>query len=59
MKYAIGVVPGGDVDIHALVELAHQADEIGWDGSCMFKETHGKGWLDMQPEDIRALKAFV
>lgn len=30
-----------------------------WDGSCMYKETHGKDWLDMQPEDIRELKSYV
>ncbi|MFQ5818911.1 MAG: LLM class flavin-dependent oxidoreductase [Candidatus Heimdallarchaeota archaeon] len=30
-----------------------------WDGSCMYKETHGTGWQDMTPDDVRALKAFV
>ncbi len=30
-----------------------------WDGSCMYKETHGAAWQDMTPEDVRALKAFV
>lgn len=30
-----------------------------WDGSCMYKESRGQGWQDMQPEDIRALKAYV
>ncbi len=32
MKYAIGVVPGGEVGIHALAELAAQAEGAGWDG---------------------------
>ncbi len=30
-----------------------------WDGSCMYKESHGQGWLDMLPEDVSALKSFV
>jgi alkanesulfonate monooxygenase SsuD/methylene tetrahydromethanopterin reductase-like flavin-dependent oxidoreductase (luciferase family) len=30
-----------------------------WDGSCMYKETHGAGWQDMTAGDVRALKAFV
>jgi alkanesulfonate monooxygenase SsuD/methylene tetrahydromethanopterin reductase-like flavin-dependent oxidoreductase (luciferase family) len=30
-----------------------------WDGSCLYKESHGAGWQDMTPEDVRALKAFV
>lgn len=30
-----------------------------WDGSCMYKESHGKGWMDMQPEDVRQLKEYV
>jgi hypothetical protein len=25
----------------------------------MYKETHGAGWQDMTPDDVRALKAFV
>lgn len=32
MKYAIGVVPAGEVDVHALAELAHLAEGVGWDG---------------------------
>lgn len=30
-----------------------------WDGACLYKETHGAGWQDMTPDDVRALKAFV
>ncbi len=30
-----------------------------WDGTCMYKENHGQGWLDMMPEDVHALKSFV
>ncbi|HEX6387158.1 MAG TPA: LLM class flavin-dependent oxidoreductase [Anaerolineae bacterium] len=30
-----------------------------WDGSCLYKETHGAGWQDMTAADVRALKAFV
>lgn len=32
MKYGIGVVPAGEVDVHALAELAHLAEQAGWDG---------------------------
>jgi alkanesulfonate monooxygenase SsuD/methylene tetrahydromethanopterin reductase-like flavin-dependent oxidoreductase (luciferase family) len=32
MKYAIGVVPAGEVNVHALAELGHLAEEAGWDG---------------------------
>jgi hypothetical protein len=32
MRYAISVVPAGEVDVHALAELAHLAEETGWDG---------------------------
>ena len=30
-----------------------------WDGSCMYKESHGQGWQDMTPGDVRALRAYV
>ena len=30
-----------------------------WDGSILYKESHGKGWTDMSPEDVRALKTYV
>ncbi len=30
-----------------------------WDGSCLYKESRGQGWQDMQPEDVRALKTSV
>lgn len=30
-----------------------------WDGSCMYKESHGAGWQDMTPDDVGTLKAFV
>jgi alkanesulfonate monooxygenase SsuD/methylene tetrahydromethanopterin reductase-like flavin-dependent oxidoreductase (luciferase family) len=30
-----------------------------WDGSVMYKETHGGSWLDMMPDDVRGLKDFV
>jgi alkanesulfonate monooxygenase SsuD/methylene tetrahydromethanopterin reductase-like flavin-dependent oxidoreductase (luciferase family) len=28
-----------------------------WDGSCLYKETHGGPWEDMAPDDVRALRA--
>ncbi len=43
MKYAIGVVPAGEVNIHALAELAHTAEESGWDG--FFIEDYITHWL--------------
>jgi len=43
MKYAIGVVPAGEVDIHALVELAQQAEASGWDG--LFIEDYITHWV--------------
>ncbi len=43
MKYAIGVVPAGEMDIHALVRLAQQAEDIGWDG--FFIEDYITHWL--------------
>jgi len=43
MKYAIGVVPGGDVDIHALAGFAHLAEETGWDG--FFIEDYITHWM--------------
>jgi alkanesulfonate monooxygenase SsuD/methylene tetrahydromethanopterin reductase-like flavin-dependent oxidoreductase (luciferase family) len=30
-----------------------------WDGSCLYKHTEDGGWKDMQPEDVRALRAEV
>jgi alkanesulfonate monooxygenase SsuD/methylene tetrahydromethanopterin reductase-like flavin-dependent oxidoreductase (luciferase family) len=27
-----------------------------WDGSCLYKETHGGAWENMTPEDVRALR---
>jgi alkanesulfonate monooxygenase SsuD/methylene tetrahydromethanopterin reductase-like flavin-dependent oxidoreductase (luciferase family) len=27
-----------------------------WDGSCLYKETHGGPWEDMTPDDVRALR---
>jgi alkanesulfonate monooxygenase SsuD/methylene tetrahydromethanopterin reductase-like flavin-dependent oxidoreductase (luciferase family) len=30
-----------------------------WDGSCMYRESHGQGWLDMQPGDVREMKVFI
>ncbi len=32
---------------------------VRWDGSCLYKESRGQGWQDMQPEDVRALKTYV
>lgn len=32
MKHAIGVVPAGEVDVHALAELGQLAEQAGWDG---------------------------
>lgn len=29
---------------------------LRWDGSCLYKETHGGPWEDMTPEDVRALR---
>ncbi len=28
-----------------------------WDGSCLYKETHGGPWENMTPDDVRALRA--
>jgi len=30
---------------------------LRWDGSCLYKETHGGPWEDMAPDDVRALRA--
>jgi alkanesulfonate monooxygenase SsuD/methylene tetrahydromethanopterin reductase-like flavin-dependent oxidoreductase (luciferase family) len=30
-----------------------------WDGSCLYKETHGGPWEDMGPDDIRALRELA
>jgi alkanesulfonate monooxygenase SsuD/methylene tetrahydromethanopterin reductase-like flavin-dependent oxidoreductase (luciferase family) len=30
-----------------------------WDGSCLYKETHGGPWEDMTPEDVRALRRLA
>jgi alkanesulfonate monooxygenase SsuD/methylene tetrahydromethanopterin reductase-like flavin-dependent oxidoreductase (luciferase family) len=30
-----------------------------WDGSCLYKETHGGPWENMTPDDVRALRAAV
>jgi alkanesulfonate monooxygenase SsuD/methylene tetrahydromethanopterin reductase-like flavin-dependent oxidoreductase (luciferase family) len=27
-----------------------------WDGSCLYKETHGRPWENMTPDDVRALR---
>lgn len=43
MKYAIGVVPAGEVGAHALAELAHLAEEAGWDG--FFIEDYITHWM--------------
>lgn len=43
MKYGIGVVPAGEVDVHALAELAHLAEEVGWDG--IFIEDYITHWM--------------
>ena len=43
MKYGIGVVPAGEVDVHALAELAHLAEAAGWDG--FFIEDYITHWL--------------
>ncbi len=43
MKYAIGVVPGGEVDIRSLADLAHMAEDVGWDG--FFIEDYITHWL--------------
>jgi alkanesulfonate monooxygenase SsuD/methylene tetrahydromethanopterin reductase-like flavin-dependent oxidoreductase (luciferase family) len=43
MKYGIGVVPAGEVDIHALAELAHLAEASGWDG--FFIEDYITHWM--------------
>jgi alkanesulfonate monooxygenase SsuD/methylene tetrahydromethanopterin reductase-like flavin-dependent oxidoreductase (luciferase family) len=32
---------------------------LRWDGSCLYKETHGGPWEDMTPDDVRALRASV
>jgi alkanesulfonate monooxygenase SsuD/methylene tetrahydromethanopterin reductase-like flavin-dependent oxidoreductase (luciferase family) len=29
---------------------------LHWDGSCLYKETHGAPWEDMSPDDVRALR---
>ena len=29
---------------------------LRWDGSCLYKETHGGPWEDMTPDDVRALR---
>jgi alkanesulfonate monooxygenase SsuD/methylene tetrahydromethanopterin reductase-like flavin-dependent oxidoreductase (luciferase family) len=30
-----------------------------WDGSCLYKETHGGPWEDLGPDDIRALRELA
>jgi len=30
---------------------------LRWDGSCLYKETHGGPWEDMSPDDVQALRA--
>jgi alkanesulfonate monooxygenase SsuD/methylene tetrahydromethanopterin reductase-like flavin-dependent oxidoreductase (luciferase family) len=30
---------------------------LRWDGSCLYKETHGAPWVDMSADDVRALRA--
>ncbi|CAN5855177.1 hypothetical protein BH10CHL1_BH10CHL1_33900 [soil metagenome] len=30
-----------------------------WDGACLFRYTGSAAWLDMTPDDVRALKTFV
>jgi len=30
-----------------------------WDGSCLYRETHGGPWEDMSPDDVRVLRSFV
>jgi hypothetical protein len=32
---------------------------VRYDGAVMYKDSRGKGWLDMTPDDIRSLKSFV
>ncbi len=32
MKYAIGIVPGGEISVRDLANLAHMAEDVGWDG---------------------------
>jgi alkanesulfonate monooxygenase SsuD/methylene tetrahydromethanopterin reductase-like flavin-dependent oxidoreductase (luciferase family) len=32
---------------------------LRWDGSCLYKETHGGPWQDMSPDDVRALRALA
>ena len=32
MQYAISVAPAGEIDVHALVDLAERAEALGWDG---------------------------
>jgi hypothetical protein len=29
---------------------------LRWDGSCLYRETHGGEWEDMSPDDVRALR---
>jgi alkanesulfonate monooxygenase SsuD/methylene tetrahydromethanopterin reductase-like flavin-dependent oxidoreductase (luciferase family) len=29
---------------------------LRWDGSCLYRETHGGPWEDMSPSDVRALR---
>jgi len=29
---------------------------LRWDGSCLYKATHGGPWQDMTPRDVRALR---
>ena len=30
-----------------------------WDGSCLYKETHGGPWQDMTPDDVRTLRELA
>ena len=30
-----------------------------WDGSCLYRETHGGPWEDMSPDDVRALRELA
>ena len=56
MQYALDMASAGAAGaLHAMGELAHIAEESGWDGSCMYKQRGH--W--MQPEDVRALRERV
>jgi hypothetical protein len=56
MKYGLDMASAGAAgEAPSIAELAHIAEESGWDGSCLYKQQGH--W--MQPEDVRALRELL